>query len=152
MVQVMVCRQLRRCRNQHWLIVNWFLTNKFQCNSKQNTNSSLMKMNLKMSPAKWRLFCPGVNELPTHPPAVSVPLSSLTSLSYSSMLNLFIHHTYRVLLPPSLDLLFPDMQFTFFKWDNKPRKSFRSYNPYTRGNNFYLWAVMGVKFNYGDAK
>ena len=43
--------------NQHWLIVNWTLRNTLQPNLIKIQNFSFIKMHLKMSSAKWLLFC-----------------------------------------------------------------------------------------------
>ena len=49
--------------NQCCNIVNWILGNKLQWNLNRNSHIFIKKMLLKMSSAKWRLFCLGFNVL-----------------------------------------------------------------------------------------
>ena len=49
--------------NHCWNIVNWTLWNKLQWNCNRNSNIFIKKMHLKMSSAKWRPFCLGLNVL-----------------------------------------------------------------------------------------
>ena len=66
LVHVMACRlsALSHYMKQCCLIVNWTLGNKPQWNSNRKKNPfHSSKWNLKVSPAKWRPFCPGGDEL-----------------------------------------------------------------------------------------
>ena len=49
--------------NQCWNIVNWTLRNKLQWNLDRNSNITFKKMHLKVSSAKRRPFCLGLNVL-----------------------------------------------------------------------------------------
>ena len=49
--------------NQCWVIINWILRNKLQRNFNQSMKFSFTSMHLKMSPATWRPFCSGEDEL-----------------------------------------------------------------------------------------
>ena len=49
--------------NQCWHVVNWILRNIFQGNFDQYTTIFIQKMNFKISSAKRRSFCLGVNVL-----------------------------------------------------------------------------------------
>ena len=65
LVQIMACRLVgaSHYRNQIYLIVNWTLRNKLPWYLNQNTKISFTKMHLKISPAKWRPYSPGGDEL-----------------------------------------------------------------------------------------
>ena len=49
--------------NQRRVIVNWKLRNKLRESVVKIENSSFTKMYLKVSSAKWRSVCPGVDDL-----------------------------------------------------------------------------------------
>ena len=49
--------------NQCWDIVNWTLRNKLQWTLNRNSNLFIQENHLKVSSAKWRPFCVGLNEL-----------------------------------------------------------------------------------------
>ena len=49
--------------NQCWIIVNWTLRNKLQWNLNRNSNIFIEKMRWKVSSAKRRPFCLGLNVL-----------------------------------------------------------------------------------------
>ena len=61
----MACRLdgARHYLNQCWNIVNWALRSKLQWNFNRNCIFSFTKMRLKVSSAKWRPFCLGLNVL-----------------------------------------------------------------------------------------
>ena len=61
---LVACSALSHCLNQCWLIVNWPLVTNSEIQI-EIQNISFMKMHLKMSSAKWQIFCPGGVELNT---------------------------------------------------------------------------------------
>ena len=66
LVQIMACRLWAPSHylNQCWNIANWTFKNKLQWNFNREIQTfSCKKLHLKMSPAKWHLFCLSPNEL-----------------------------------------------------------------------------------------
>ena len=68
--------------------VNWTLRKKLQWNLNRNSSISFKKMHLKMSSAKWRPFCLGLNVLThnceSHCPLPALKLTESVTLHYEN--------------------------------------------------------------------
>ena len=67
--------------NQCWVIVNWTLRNKLQRNFSKKITFSFKKAHLKMSSAKWRLFCPGEDEFKNYIISLCIKLERVITMS-----------------------------------------------------------------------
>ena len=65
LVQIMACAWTAPSHylNQYWNVADCTLRNKLQWSFIRNSNIFIKKMHLKMSYAKWRSFCLGLNML-----------------------------------------------------------------------------------------